>query len=457
MRFSLWASEALSDFLVLGGGLAGLTFALEVARRGRRAVVLESEEQVGGLARTLSFGEYRFDLGGHRYHSEWPEVTAWVLDVLGGEVLEVNRRSRIYLGGRYVDYPLRLPNAVAVFPMAGALRILASYLGARLRRDRRPADISFEDWVVRRFGRALYEIYFRPYTEKVWGIPCRELSADWAQQRIGLPGLDAAVLGSLRRRRPKTLISRFLYPPRGIGVLPERIAQKARATGRVTIHTRCPLLRLLPDPDAGWRAVCGQAGREQTFAGRQVVSTIPLDSLLRALPLPPALVSDLCRSLAYRGLRCVFLAVDGPRVSPDHWTYFPDPHLTLGRTHEPRNWSPQMAPPGQTSLGVEVFCSPGEPLWECSDDDLAEAIVDELDRVRFLPRSRVRAVWGARIPDAYPVYRIGYADELRRVHQALARWPTLHLAGRTGSFQYLNMDAVIRQAILLADSLCPGG
>lgn len=443
------------DFVVLGGGLAGLTFALEAARRGQRAVVLEAEGQVGGLARTLVFGDYRFDIGGHRYHSAWPAVTAWVLDALDNDVLDVSRRSRIRLDGRYVDYPLQFPNALTAFSPPEAARILASYIQARLRLNGRRPDVSFEDWVVRRFGRALYDVYFRPYTEKVWGIPCTELSADWASQRIGLPSLNAAVRGSLRRGpRPATLVSRFLYPPLGIGALPERIAAKAQATGRAAIHTGSRVSRLAHDPADGWRVSYEQAGREQTVTGRQVISTIPLTSLLRALPLPPETTAALSQPLAYRGVRCVFLAVDGPRISPDTWTYFPDPRLTLGRTHEPPNWSPQMTPPGRTSLCVEVFCSAGDAVWQRSDDDLVGAVVEDLDRLGFLARSRVRQAWGLRAPYAYPVYRIGYADALGRVREALARWPTLHLTGRTGAFEYLNMDAVIRQSLHLADALC---
>jgi len=447
----------VNDFVVLGGGLAGLTFALEAARRGRRVVVLESEDQVGGLARTLAFGDYRFDIGGHRYHSAWPEVTAWVLDVMDGDMLQVPRRSRICLNGRYVDYPLQFPNAFTALTLPDGARVLASYLGASLRHDGARPDVSFEDWVVRRFGRALYDIYFRPYTEKVWGMRCTELSADWASQRIGLPSLSAAVKGSLRRgaSAPATLISHFLYPAPGIGTLPTRIAEKATATGRAAIHRHSRVLRLEHDgPAMGWRVRYSQAGRERAVTGQQVVSTIPLDSLLRMLPLDDAAAPALSEALAYRSVICVFLAVDGPRVSSDTWTYFPDQHLAFGRTHEPPNWSPRMAPPGQTSICVEVFCSAGDEVWRRPDGELIDAVLADLERLGFLARSRVRDAWLFRAPHAYPIYRIGYAEHRRRALDILARWPTLHLVGRTGSFQYLNMDAVIKQALHLAATHC---
>jgi protoporphyrinogen oxidase len=447
------------DFLILGGGLAGLTFALEAAGRGSRVAVLEKSPEVGGLARTAAYGAYRFDLGGHRFHSVWPHVTDWVRDLMDGDLLEVTRRSRILIDGQYVDYPLQLPNVLGALSLPKATQVLASYLKASWRRDDHHTDASFESWVVSRFGRTLYDIYFRPYTEKVWGMDCTHLSADWASQRIRLPNLAAVVRGSLLRftAPPSTLVSRFLYPPLGIGMIPARIAEKALATGRAAIHLNSQVFQAeLGDSHGMWRLHYRQDGRQGVITGRQVISTIPLGALMRILPStgapPPAL-----DGLIYRGLVCVFLALDGPQISADTWTYFPDRHLTLGRTHEPPNWSPEMAPPGQTSLCAEVFCTEGDELWHQTDQQMISAVLDDLESVQFLARERVRDAWLLRIPDAYPVYGIGYTDALDRVHQYLARWPTLRLAGRTGSFQYLNMDKVIDQALGLVKELVPAG
>jgi protoporphyrinogen oxidase len=452
-------SDHNHDFVILGGGVAGVTFALEASRRGRRVVLLEREDQVGGLARTLRFGDFRFDIGGHRFHSRWPEITQWVREVLDGDAVEVPRRSRIRLDGRYVDYPLRFPNALAAFNPWQATRILASYLWAASPRLRRRPDVSFEDWIVRRFGRSLYDIYFKPYTEKVWGFPCAELSADWAAQRIRLPSLRAAVVGSLLRRSPapSTLLSQFLYPSLGIGVLPESIAEKARQTGRATIRPGCRVTRVEPDgASGGWRVTFRGADGEATVTGARLVSTIPLEVLLGLLPLPQAQAGTLAAGLPYRSLACVFLAVDGARVSKDSWTYFPDRDLVFGRTHEPGNWSPRMVPEGKTSLCVEIFCSQGDEVWRRSDPDVIEPVLADLDRLRFLPRARVREAWVRRVSHAYPVYRVGYAEHIARAQSALFRWPTLHLLGRTGAFRYLNLDAVIREGLDLAGSLCQG-
>lgn len=449
--------ESPSDCtVVLGAGLSGLTVALELARRGRRVVVLESDSEVGGLARTVAFGGYRFDVGGHRFHSSWPHVTAWVRDLLGGDLVHVDRRSRIHLNGRYADYPLRLPNGLLALGAPRAARVLASYLMARLWRRGRGPDVSFEDWVVHRFGRELFEVYFRPYTEKVWGMECSELSADWASQRIMLPSLAAAVRGSLFQLTtpPATLVSRFMYPPLGIGTIATRLAREATSTGMVTICLNSQVFRLEESVSAGgWRVLFREAGEERTVSGRQVVSTIPLSALVKMLPSSGTAPNHLGDTLTYRSLICVFLAVDGCRISADTWTYFPDRDLLLGRTHEPANWSRQMAPRGKTSLCVEVFCTAGDETWQRRDQDLVNSVMAELDTLGFVRRERVLDAWLLRVPHAYPVFRVGYGTALDQVRGHLARWPTLHLAGRTGSFRYLNMDAVIAQALDLVKRL----
>jgi protoporphyrinogen oxidase len=446
-----------ADFVVLGGGLAGLTFALEAARRGRRVAVLESGEQVGGLARTLTFGGYRFDIGGHRYHSAWPEITDWVLDVLGGNMQEVQRRSSIRLDGRCVDYPLRFPNLLGAFSPWQATRVLSSYLGALVPRSRGHADASFEAWVVRRFGRALYDIYFRPYTEKVLGVPCTELSADWARERIRLTGPSAAVRTAWRSGpvAQPTLVSRFLYPPLGIGTLPESIASRLLDTGLASIHLNSRVSRLVPSSSGDtWTVSSHAESRGETAIARQVVSTIPVGSLLRAMPIHAAEASALGEGLVYRSLVCVFIEVDGPRIGADTWTYYPERSVVFGRTHEPPNWSSRMAPSEHTSLCAEIFCSVGDTLWDRPDETLLDTVLADLERLKVLARERVRGARLVRVSHAYPIYRIGYADKVRRVRDRLACWPSLHLAGRTGSFQYLNIDGVIRQSLDLAARLC---
>ena len=448
------------DFVVLGGGLAGLTFAYEAVQNGKRVAILEREDQVGGLCRTRVFDGYRFDLGGHRFHTEWQDVADWVVDVLGDDLLQVTRSSHIYLNGRYITYPLQLPNALTALDVPHAVRVALSYLWARLHSPGRQADASFEDWVVRRFGRALYRIYFQPYTAKVWGIPCTELSADWASQRIQLASLFAFVRKSLllRSKKPATLTSQFLYPRLGIGMLTDRLRDRIVESGWGDVYLQSLVVALQrSDHDGVWQITAQGRGRRRTVLGSHVVSTLPLTALVRMLARSEGAGEDdipvWVDKLDYRDLICVHLALDMPRVNSDTWTYFPQSDLIFGRVHEPGNWSDAMTPPGRTSLCVEIFCSEGDARWRQPDAALVRATLDGLERSGFLPVQPVLKSWVTRIRHAYPIYRVGYADSLERAHRFLAQWPSLHLTGRTGQFRYLNMDAVIREARQLADEL----
>lgn len=444
-----------TEFVVLGGGVAGLTFALAMARRGRQVVVLESEQQVGGLSRTVVWGDYRFDLGGHRFHSLNPQLTTWVRHLMDGDLLDVPRISHIWLDERYVEYPLKLPNALTAFGLPKAMRVLVSYLRKAVARKDGHSDVSFEDWVVRRYGQALYDIYFAPYTRKVWGLDCSELSAEWASDRIKLPSLSAAVRESLFRGEtsPATVVSRFLYPQGGIGLIPQRMAEMASATGRAAIHLNSHAWALRPKENVqGWMVQYYQDGENRTIDGARVISTVPLGMLVRMLPFTHESFASLDQRLAYRGVMCILLAIEGERLSSDTWTYYPDETLVFGRAHEPANWDPQMVPAHRTSLCLEVFATPGDETWQRTDSDLIEQSVADLGRVMDLPPQRVLDGKVVRVPYAYPVYRVGYSDELQLVQKYLARWSNLHLLGRTGSFRYLNLDAVIESALCLADT-----
>ncbi len=449
--------------ILLGGGIAGLATGLELARRGRQVTIIEKGRDVGGLARTLvqydtAGRPFRFDIGGHRFHSHKPAIIGWVRELMGADLLRVPRISHIYLQGKFVDYPLRFPNALSIFSPWQAAHILGSYglAAVRHRLDGRRQDISFEDWVVRRFGRAMYNVFFGPYTEKVWGIPCTQLSADWAAQRISLPSLSQAIRRAIApgAQPPATIISHFWYPRLGFGMIAQRMAQTiTRLGGRVL--TGVAVTALQPRADGSWEVTIQEADGRHILPADRVISSIPLNLLLRALPAASGAheVEQRFR-LRYRDMIVLFLALHTDRVSADSWTYFPQPELLCGRTHEPRNWSPEMAPEGFTSLAAEVFTSRGEPAWETDDEALVARAVRELEHIGFLPAGTLHEAWVLRVPYAYPVYDIGYADKVRVVKDFLtATFPTLHLVGRTGSFRYMNSDGVIEDALALTDYL----
>jgi protoporphyrinogen oxidase len=444
-----------SDFVVLGGGVAGLTMAREIARAGRSVVVVERDATVGGLARTFRREGFAFDLGGHRFHSNNPDVVRWLQQLMGGDLLRVDRRSRIHLQGRFIDYPIRLPQATRAFGAANAVRGALSYLGA-LATNHRQEAVTFEDWVTRRFGRVLYEIYFGPYTEKVWGVRGDQLSADWAAQRISVPSLAETVKGALfpPSTPAPTAVRQFYYPRLGYGTIADRLADGIGAM-RQEIVTSTSVTKLQFGPADAAVDVVDRSGSARTIRCGHVISTVPLDALLGALGHEPGVAGVAAEArLAYRGIVLIFLGLARPQVSPDHWTYFPDPGLLFGRSHEPKNWSAAMAPgPQVTSLALEVFASPGEAAWESADAALVERASGELERLGWISRGDVTRSWVLRVPHAYPVHDIGYAGRVARVRGALDRFPRLRLLGRTGSFTYMNVDGVVEDCFRLAGEL----
>jgi protoporphyrinogen oxidase len=444
-----------SDYVVLGGGVAGLTIAREIARAGRSVTVVERGGTVGGLARTFRRDGFSFDLGGHRFHSNNPGVVNWLKALIGEDLLTVDRRSRISLAGRFIDYPIRLGQATRAFGAGRAVRSALSYLAAVATPNGHEA-VTFEDWVSRRFGRVLYEIYFKPYTEKVWGIPCTALSADWAAQRISVPNLTRTVRNALfpPDSPAATAVRQFYYPRFGYGTIPDRLAEDVASEGQ-QILTSTSLATLRFGHDDAVAEVTSAEGGTRRLHCATVISTLPLGALTEALA-HDAVVAEAAAEarLTYRGVVLIFLAIGRTRISPDHWTYFPDAELLFGRSHEPKNWSAAMVTdPSLTSLALEVFSSPGEAAWESADRTLADRAAAELERLGWLRRGDVIASWVLRVPQAYPVHTLGYTERLARVRSALGRYPRLRLLGRTGSFAYLNVDGVVEECFRLASDL----
>jgi protoporphyrinogen oxidase len=407
---------------------------------------------VYGMARTFRREGYAFDLGGHRFHSNNADVVNWLRSLMGGDLLRVDRRSRIHLQGRFIDYPIRLTQATRAFGAGQAIRGGVSYLGA-LATNHRQQAVTFEDWVTRRFGRVLYEIYFKPYTEKVWGIRCDELSADWAAQRISVPNLAETVRGAVfpPKDPAPTAVRQFYYPRLGYGTISGRLADAIAALGQEVVTSTSLAALRFGNGDATVDVV-DAGGAARTITCGQVISTVPLDALLTALAREPdiARVAASAR-LAYRGIVLLFLGIARPQVSPDSWTYFPSADVIFGRSHEPKNWSAAMVPSvAVTSLALEVFSSPGEATWESRDADLVDRAVRELTGLGWLTRGEVTHSWVLRVPHAYPVQDLGYAERIASVRRVLGRYPRLHLVGRTGAFSYMNVDGVVEDCFRLA-------
>ena len=442
--------------VILGGGLAGLAAGYTLTRAGRRLQVLEANSAVGGLARTITHGEFRFDLGGHRFHSANRRIDEFVRGLLGEELLTVPRSSRIFLRQRYFDYPLQPLNACFDFGIATTFAILAGYAKARLaQRWRKTPLICLEDWVVAHFGRPLFEIYFRDYSEKVWGIPCRRIAAEWIAQRVQGLSLGAAIWSACFKPGGSalpTLTDAFVYPRLGIGRIADKLRSGIEPAEAVLTNARVTRIR-----HSGFRvqSVSVRHGeRDREFRGHEFISTIPLQQVVQLLhPSAPNEVLAAAARLRHRDLVIVAVMLNRPRATDLTWIYFPEKHIPFGRVHEPTNWSPHLAPPGKTVLVAEHFCCRGDAAWSTRDEDLIAATVAQLEQLGFIRREEVLDGVVLRVPAAYPLFEVGYQDRCNTLLAYLDRFPNLHLAGRSGMFRYYNMDRAIESGFSVAETI----
>jgi protoporphyrinogen oxidase len=447
--------------VVAGGGPAGLTAAYELTKHGHPCVVLESEKSlVGGISRTDSYKGYRFDIGGHRFFSKSEEVNRLWHEILGDELIVRERLSRIYYDRKFFYYPLKPFDALRKLGILRATRMVLSYIKARVRPIR--PERSYEDWLVNRFGRLLFETFFKTYTEKVWGMSTDTISPDWAAQRV--KGLDLyrtvlnAFLGGGKTKDGeviKTLIDQFQYPRLGPGQMWEAARDRIKAGGSA-VHMDAVVELVEHDGTGVTSFVTRDAkGRQSRYLGHHFVSTLPVRSLIRAMrPAAPPDVIAAAESLRYRDFLTVVLIVDKPETFPDNWIYIHEPEVKLGRVQNFKNWSPSMVPDAsKTSLGLEYFCFEGDDLWTMPDADLIALGRREIDTIGLVRAEDVIDGCVVRMPKAYPVYDEAYQTHLATIRAWLKTLTNLELAGRNGMHKYNNQDHSMMTALLAARNI----
>jgi protoporphyrinogen oxidase/predicted dehydrogenase len=441
---------------ILGGGPAGLTAAYTLGRRGRPGVVFEADGQVGGIAKTIEFNGYRFDLGGHRFFTKLEPVQRLWEEMLGDEFLTRPRLSRIYYDGKYFAYPLTAKDVVGRLGLLESTRCALSYLWAARHRGLE-AD-TFEQWVTARFGRRLYDAFFRSYTEKLWGIPGSEIRSLWAAQRIKNFSLGKAILTmlGLQREHVTTLIEEFQYPRLGPGQMWEEFAARVREDGiGMQLQHRCVSIT---HADRRVRSVAVRRnGDVYEHAVDGVVSSIALRDLIQCLdPPPPPEVRAAARTLRYRDLVLVALMTTEAEPFPDNWIYLHDPETRAGRVQNYGAWSAGMVRPGTTCLGVEYFCFEGDDVWQMSDEHAVSLATQELARIGLIDPSKVIDGVKVLVPKAYPMYDSKYEAAVATVRAYLEQFENLQTCGRNGLHRYNNQDHSMLTAMLATLNLVDG-
>jgi protoporphyrinogen oxidase len=449
---------------IIGAGPAGLTAAYLLSKQQVDVTVLEADPTyVGGISRTARYKGFHFDIGGHRFFSKSKEVEDFWTEILPDGMLQRPRSSRIYYRGKFFSYPLKAGEALRKLGIVESVLCVLSYLKARLLPISEPR--SFQDWVTNQFGSRLFNIFFKTYTEKVWGMSCKEISADWAAQRIKGLSLKTAILNAVfSNKKPKergevvkTLIDSFRYPRKGPGMMWEACAAKVQAMGGV-VEMGQKVVGCSYDRDYElWTVTHENAvGKRQVTTAHHIISSAPMRQLVQGLrPRLPQNALDAANSLKYRDFVTVMLILRDRQLFDDNWIYIHDPSVKVGRVQNFKSWSPEMVPdPSLCCYGLEYFCFEGDGLWTSSDEALIDQAKAELEKIGLATAADVLDGCVIRQPKAYPVYDDHYATHVATIREELeANFPTLHLVGRNGMHKYNNQDHAMMTAMLCVENI----
>ena len=446
---------------VIGAGLAGLSCAYELAKAGHTVTIVEKENAVGGLGRSWQKNGYWLDYGPHRFHSRNKELIEHLYEVMDNEVVTRDRLSRIYMQGKFFNYPLKLSNVLTALPKGIMVRAMWDYMWVRMRQWVKPIqDSNFENWVTKRFGKTLYEIFFGTYTSKAWKMPCTEISADWASQRISQANLWHTIKTTVfpqKEGEVRSLVSEFWYTAHGgIGTICRKYAEKVEGMGN-DIILEASATEIQFDGGKAHALVYEKDGVQHTIECDEVVNTMPLPRMLEALtPEVSSEVREAIDGLKYIGIVFVYLEVDVPQVSPDHWVYLPEKHLTVHRICEFKNFSDHEIPGNKTIICCEITCREGDEHWNLTLEEGAKIAENDLVTVGLLKPGMSRGLELKRIRYAYPVYDLTYRKNLDVLIKAARAVPGLTTTGRQGLYRYNNMDHSVAMGRKVARTLLKG-
>ncbi len=445
--------------IILGAGLAGLAAGYELANNGKNVVIIEKWDDVGGLARTLKVGKFLFDTGPHRWYTKNDMVNEWMLNLLKGEVIKVPRLTRIYFDKKFFYYPIKFKNVLTGIGIGKSLQAMVDYFYARIvGRFFSPKLVNMEDGYINQFGKTLYETFFKRYSEKLWGQDCRNISVDWVGQRTrGLSILTILKDAIFKSKNVVSLVDEFSYPDMGVG----RIAYKLR-DGIIkkggTIILNADVTKIISKHDEVVSVEYSSGKNTEIISGDLFISSIPINDLVfRFFPKTEKKVLELGKKLKYRDELQVALFIKKTHVTPDTWVYVHPKKLSFMRFMEMDNWSDKLSPKGQTSLVFEIACNEGDSMWNKKDEDIIALVKKQfVEEFGLLSNSDVLGGYVHRVPKEYPVYHVGYKEDVDRIKEFFSHYKNLQLIGRNGTFRYNNMDHSIEMGLYSAWNIIHG-
>lgn len=449
-------NETVHEILIIGAGPAGLTAAWEAEKHGVKTLILESDKEVGGISRTVEENGWRFDIGGHRFFTKVEEVYEIWDEILDKEDFLLRpRMSRIYYKNKFYDYPLKASNALFNLGILEAIRCVLSYFYVRVFPPKKQDN--FEDWVAARFGWRLYNIFFKTYTEKVWGVDARTIGSDWASQRIKNLSLMKAILNAFQINKSgeiiTTLIDKFKYPKFGPGMMWET-AYKKLTDKNHEILLSSKVKKIYKENNIYTVEIMNG----MKFKAKYILSSMPLAHLPHTVePLPKNTVLEAGKSLKFRDFLSVALVIDEKDAFPDNWIYIHDPKVKVGRVQNYGSWSPYLVKQGKTCLGLEYFVNIGDDLWSMDDDKLIDLAIQELRKLSLIKTSSSLEGYVVRMPKAYPVYDLNYSSNINQIEKWLSsEHSNIYPIGRNGMHRYNNQDHSMMTAVLSVRNILLG-
>jgi protoporphyrinogen oxidase len=446
--------------VILGAGPAGLGASYKLVEKGYKPDVLELKHYVGGMAHTMRSDGYLWDFGPHRFHTHNQAILSEVKKLLGDELEERYRKTRVYFWDKMYDYPLNAGNLLKNLPIHVAGLSFLDFAWTVFKNKMKPSpDDNFESWVVNRFGRRLYDIYFGPYTAKVWGRDPRKLSSSWAAQRVAVVDLWDLTLRTLGLRKGDNQFHHteykdlFWYPRKGVGSIFEKMAEKT-VEGGGNLHLQARMTEVHHENGRITQVVYQQHGQTYVVPCDYLVSTVPVGVLVRSMrPEPPEEILNAARNLKFRAMIFLYLKLNKPQVTDDHWIYFPDPKVIFNRISEMNNFSSESAPDGKGSLTVEITCDIGDEIWTSSEEELYEKTIWGLEQAGLIKREEVIGHFFERLPHAYPSYDLNYEGNLAALAYYLSGFENIITGGRQGLFRYINTDHALEMGLCAAEEI----